>query len=108
LWRTTGFRKTDRSLILSTLTDDVEWELPGAFHARGKDEFDRHIVDDEFVGSPAIIVTRLTEDDNVVVAEGSVRTQRKDGTILNLVFCDVFEMQGGKIRRLISYLMQTS
>lgn len=43
----------------------------------------------------------------MVVAEGLVRTQRKDGTFLNLAFCDVFEMYGGKIRRLISYLMET-
>jgi ketosteroid isomerase-like protein len=42
-----------------------------------------------------------------LVAEGSVRTQRQDGTLLNLAFCDVFEMQDGKIRRLISYLMGT-
>ena len=102
-----GFRKTDRPLILSTLADDVEWEIPGAFHARGKEEFNKHIVDEGFQGSPAISVTRLTEDDNVVVAEGAVRTQRKDGTFLNLAFCDVFEMQDGKIRRLISYLMET-
>jgi len=102
-----GFRRTDRSLILSTLTDDVAWDIPGVFHVRGKDEFDRHILDEGFVGSPAINVSRLTEEHDVVVAEGSVRTQRKDGTFLNLAFCDVFEMQGGKIRRLISYLMET-
>jgi ketosteroid isomerase-like protein len=102
-----GFRKTDRPRILSCLTDDVEWEIPGAFHVRGKDEFDTHIVDEGFVTNPAITVTRLTEGDDVVVAEGSVRTQRKDGTFLNLAFCDVFEMQDGKIRRLISYLMET-
>ena len=103
-----GFRRTDRALILSTLTDDVEWAIPGAFHVRGKHEFASHIVDEGFVGSPAINVTRLTEDHDVVVAEGTVRTQRKDGTLLNLAFCDVFEMQDGKIRRLISYLVATS
>ena len=81
-----GFRRTDRPLILSTLTDDVEWDIPGAFHVRGKDEFDRHIVDEGFVGSPAINVTRLIQDHDVVVAEGTVRTQRKDGTFLNLAF----------------------
>ena len=102
-----GFRRTDRAVILSTLTDDVEWDIPGAFHVQGKDEFARHIVDEGFVASPAIAVTRLVEDDDVVVAEGTVRTQRQDGTFLNLAFCDVFEMQDGKIRRLISYLVQT-
>jgi len=102
-----GFRRSDHEQILSCLTDDVEWEIPGAFHTRGKSAFAEHIEDEGFVGSPAIAVTRLTEDDDVVVAEGSVRTQRKDGTFLNLAFCDVFEMKGGRIRRLISYLMET-
>jgi uncharacterized protein len=100
-----GFRRTDRPQILSCLSDDVEWEIPGVFHARGKPDFDKHIVDEGFVGSPEIDVTRLTEENDVVIAEGSVRAGRTDGGILNVVFCDVFEMQDRKIRRLISYLM---
>ena len=102
-----AFRRTDHAEILSCLTEDVEWLIPGGFHARGKEAFDKEIENDAFTGHPAITVTRLIEEDDVVVAEGSVRTQRKDGAVLNLVFCDVFEMQGGKIRRLISYLMET-
>ena len=62
-----GFRRSDHEEILSCLTDDVEWEIPGAFHARGREEFDRHIEDDGFVGSPAITVTRLTEEGGDVV-----------------------------------------
>jgi ketosteroid isomerase-like protein len=101
-----GFRRSDHEQILSCLTDDVEWAIPGAFHVGGKEAFDGHIEDAGFVGSPAITVTRMTEEADVVVAEGSVRTRRTDGTILHLAFCDVFEMQGGKIRKLISYLME--
>jgi uncharacterized protein len=102
-----GFRKTDRPGILACLTEDVEWEIPGVFHVRGKEEFAKHIVDEGFLPNPGITVTRLTEANDVVVAEGSVRAQRTDGTVLNLAFCEVFEMQDGKIRRLISYLMET-
>jgi ketosteroid isomerase-like protein len=101
-----GFRRTDRSQILSCLTDDVEWWIPGAFHVRGKDEFATHIVDDGFAGHPEITVSRLIEADDVVVAEGSVRAPRQDGTVLDLVFCDVFDMRDGRIRRLVSYLME--
>lgn len=46
---------------------------------------------------------RLTEENDVVIAEGSVRTQRKAGGILSALFCDVFVMQRGKIMRLITY-----
>ena len=102
-----AFRRTDHAEILSCLTEDVEWLIPVAFHARGKEAFDKEIENDAFTGHPAITVDRLTEENDVVVAEGSVRAQRKDGAILNLAFCDVFEMRGGKIRRLISYLMET-
>ena len=92
--------------ILACLTDDVEWLLPGAFHLTGKIAFDREIENDAFVGSPTISVSRMIEERDVVVAEGSVRSARKDGGMLNAVFCDVFEMQGAKIRRLTSYLME--
>ena len=102
-----GFRRTDRPQILSCLTDDVEWVIPGAFHVRGKDDFATHIVDDGFAGQPEITVSRMIEEDNVVVAEGSVRAPKQDGTLLNVVFCDVFDMRDGRIRRLVSYLMET-
>lgn len=101
-----GFRRTDRPQILSCLTDDVEWVIPGMFHVQGKDDFARHIVDEGFVGQPQITVSRLLEAGDVVVAEGSVRASKTDGSVLNLVFCDVFDMRNGKIRRLISYLME--
>jgi ketosteroid isomerase-like protein len=101
-----GFRRTDHEQILSCLTDDVEWDIPGAFHAHGKEAFDKEIENEAFVVRPDIAVTRLTEENDIVVAEGSVRTQRKDGQLLKLRFCDVFVMQGGKIRQLIYYLME--
>jgi ketosteroid isomerase-like protein len=102
-----GFRKNDRAQILSCLTENVEWEIPGAFHVRGKEAFAGHIVDEGFLPPPDITVTRLTEENDVVVAEGSVLARRTDGTVLRLAFCDVFEMRDGLIRRLVSYLVET-
>ena len=101
-----GFRATDHEAILSCLTDDVEWVIPGMFHSKGKPAFDREIENDAFVGKPEITVTRLVEEGDVVVAEGSVRTQRRNGGPLDLRFCDVFLMRGGRIRHLTSYLME--
>ncbi|HWC05605.1 MAG TPA: nuclear transport factor 2 family protein [Methylomirabilota bacterium] len=101
-----AFGKSDHAAILSCLTDDVEWVMPGVFHLTGKVAFDKEIENDAFVGSPTITVTRMTEENDVVVAEGSVRCARRDGGLLNAVFCDVFVMQGAKIRHLTSYLME--
>ena len=66
----------------------------------------REIENPAFKGSPTITITRVVEENDVVVAEGAVQALRSDGELLDAVFCDVFEMVGGKIRRLISYLME--
>jgi ketosteroid isomerase-like protein len=100
-----GFRRNDHDAILACLTDDVEWWVPGAFRVRGKDAFDREIEGEGFVRPPTIEVTRMLEASDVVFAEGFVRTERADGTRLNLAMCDVFEMRDGRIERLVSYLM---
>ena len=100
-----GFRKGDHARILACLTDDVEWLLPGAFHLHGKEQFDKEIENDAFTGHPEITVDRMTEEHDVVVAEGTVIARRKDGVTLTLAMCDVFEMDGGLIRRLTSYLV---
>jgi ketosteroid isomerase-like protein len=101
-----AFIKSDHEQVLSCLADDVEWEIPGAFHITGKAAFDKEIENPAFAGRPSITTSRMTEENDVVVAEGAVRTQRVNGGFLNLRFCDVFVMHDGKIRQLISYLME--
>jgi len=103
-----GFRRGDHEAILSCLTDDVEWDIPGAVHRHGKADFDQEIENDAFVGKPRITITRVIEDRQIVVAEGAVECERKEGGMLHARFCDVFEMQGAKIRKLTSYLMPLS
>ena len=101
-----GFNKSDHEQILSCLTDDVEWILPGGFHLHGKDKFDKEIENPAFEGRPSIVITRLVEENNIVIAEGTVRAKKKDAEFINLVFCDVFVMEDGLIKQLTSYLME--
>lgn len=101
-----GFNRSDHEQILACLTDDVEWLIPGFFHVTGKAAFDREIENDAFVGRPVITLTRLVEEADVVVAEGAVRANRREGGVLDARFCDVFEMQRGLVRRLTSYLAE--
>ena len=100
-----AFAQWDHAAVLACLTDDVEWVVPGAFHLVGRDAFDREIEGRGAAGPPEITVTRMVEEDEVVVAEGTVRSALKDGSALSLVFCDVLLMRNGQIRHLTSYLM---
>jgi uncharacterized protein len=101
-----GFNKLDHSQILSCLTEDVEWVLPGVFHLNGKKEFDKEIENPAFEGKPVIVVNRAIEENDIVITEGTVRAKKKDAEYINLVFCDVFEMEDNLIKRLTSYLME--
>jgi len=101
-----GFRKSDHEQILSCLTDDIEWDMPGVFHLVGKEAFDKEIENDAFLGSPTITIIRMVEENDVVIAEGKVRVKKKDGGFLNAVFCDVFVMTNARIKRLTTYLAE--
>ena len=100
-----GFNKSDHAQILSCLTDDVEWLMPGSFHLHGTDAFDKEIENDAFTGKPTVRLIRMTEENDVVIAEGTVRAAWKQGGFLDAVFCDVFEMENARIRRLVTYLV---
>ena len=43
-------------------------------------------------------VTQMTEEGNVVVAEGAARVTLKDGTSMAVRFCDIFGFESAKIR----------
>lgn len=101
-----GFNKGDHAKILSCLTDDVVWEMPGLFHLVGKKEFDGEIENDAFVGKPTIVLIRMVEEGNIVVAEGSVKSRFRNGDLLDAMFCDIFHFENGKIKLLTGYLMQ--
>jgi ketosteroid isomerase-like protein len=101
-----AFEKGDAEKVLSCLTEDVVWDLPGAFHLEGKEAFSKEIRNDGFRGNPVISTSRMIGQDDIVVAEGTVRTQTREGKPVHLAFCDVFEMREEKIQRLTSYLME--
>ena len=61
-----GFRSTDHANILSCLTDDVIWEMPGFFYHEGKKAFDKEIENPNADGNPDISITRFVEEKKLV------------------------------------------
>ena len=99
-----SYNKLDHESIRSLLTDDVEWIVPGAFRLQGKEAVLKEISDHAYDIPPQITVIRMTEEKDVVIAEGKVHAKHQGEDAVNLVFCDVFEFEDGRIRRLTSYL----
>jgi uncharacterized protein len=99
-----SYNKLDGEAIHSLLAEDIEWVCPGAFHLKGKNAVDHEISHHEYDEAPQITVIRMIEEGNVVIAEGTVRAKHKGQDAVHLLFCDVFEIHDGKIRKLTSYL----
>ena len=74
-----GFRASDHEQILSCLTDDIRWTVFGAFRLEGKEAYDAEIENPAFTGSPNIAITRMVEEDDVVMAEMTLEAQRATG-----------------------------
>jgi len=95
----------DRSKAAESLADDVEWIEWGdgvpatGVRTQGKAAFIQNFGDDELRTQ----ITRMTEENNVVVVEGTVHVHKKEGRDLTLQYCNIFELENGKVKRLNSF-----
>ena len=99
----------DRQAVVSYLTENVErveWAdgFPDSgVPLRGKAAFEKNLNDPPGGGRLGIEVTRMTEENNVVVAECIVRVPKKEGGFTVIKALDVFELENGKVKRMDSF-----
>lgn len=99
------YMRRDLSKIDSLVADDVEWVewadgVPSTgSRNQGKAAIIHNIGDDKLRNE----ITRMTEEGNVVIAEGICHVTKKDGGSLNVRFCNIFELENGKIKRQDSF-----
>ena len=96
---------TDKSKLGPLLADDVEWVEwgdgvpPSGVVTRGRDAHLKNYGDDKLRGE----IHRLTEENNVVVAEGTAHVTKNDGSSLSVRYVNIFELDHGKIKRKSSF-----
>jgi len=99
-----GFMKGDVEAILSYVADDVRWDMPGYFSLTGKEAFSKEAINENFE-PPVITTLNEIEEGDLVAVEGTVKSRRKDGGILEGEFFDIYRMQDGKIKEMRSYFI---
>ncbi len=98
------FSRQDWTGMAALVTDDVErWEVGAPKPSHGKQEFDQEIRPGPDVSELRATVSRMFEEGDVVAAEGSVQVSLKDGKVIDVRYCDIFEFEDGKIKRLTAY-----
>jgi limonene-1,2-epoxide hydrolase len=98
------FANQDWKAMLTLFTDDVErWEVGAAHRTHGKAEFETEVLPGPDVVRLGMKIDRTIEEGNVVVAEGLAHVYKKDGATIDVQFCDIFEFEGEKVRRITAY-----
>jgi uncharacterized protein len=96
---------SDKSKLGPLLADDVEWVEwgngvpPSGIVTRGREAHLQNLGDDEITDE----ILRLTEEGNVVVAEGIAHVTKKDGSRLSVRYVDIFELEHGRVKRKSSF-----
>ena len=101
-----GFNRSDHAQILSCLTDDIVWTVFGAFRIHGKEAYDREIENPAFTGRPRIEITRMVEEDDVVMAEMTLEAQRANGETMRAAMGEVFVIRDGEICERRAYVVE--
>jgi len=95
----------DPSKVAPMLTDDaesVEWHdgVPAAgVRTQGKAALLQNVGGADYQTE----ITRTVEENNVVVVEGTARGAKEDGGSWTLRFCDIFEVDNGRVKRVTMY-----
>ena len=101
-----GFNKSDHEQILSCLTDDIEWTVFGWYHLSGKMAYGQEIENPGFKGSPTLVITRMVEENDVVMAEITGDVQRADGQPMRMAMSEVFVLRDAKICERRAYVIE--
>lgn len=96
-----AFDRNDTAAILSYMTDDVTWTVVGHESINGKESMKKAFED------PSMKILESTKE-NIIVAgnAGAVNGVVKcecEGKITNINYCDIYELENGKIKKMTSY-----
>jgi ketosteroid isomerase-like protein len=100
-----GFNKSDHAQILSC-TEDIRWTVFGALRLEGKEAYDAEMENPAFTGRPSITITRMVEEDDVVMAEMTLEAHRVNGETMRAAMGEVFVLSEGKISERRAYVVE--
>lgn len=101
-----AFDKNDVELILSYLTEDVEWNMVGDQTFSGKQS-----IRDFFSAYPNMQMIASTRDHflidgNTAAVNGNVQCEDKStGVYSEMYYCDLYQLEGDKVKKMTSYVI---
>lgn len=99
-----AFLTSDIEAALELMADDIKMGWPGFFDLEPGKESIREF----FKSVPELIsseVYSLIAEGNKVAGNGMVVSREENGSVKNSFFCDVYQLENGKIKEIKSYMV---
>lgn len=100
-----AFDKSDGETITSHMTDDVEWYLLGAQVYSGKETIRKFFNDNQGIQVTSSIKNHIIADGDTVAVNGEITCTTSEGELCDMYYCDFYEMENFKIKKLTSYIV---
>lgn len=97
-----AFDRNDTEAILSYMTDDVTWRMLGDDPLNGKDNM-RAMFANADMQLLSSTKDHFIVDGDTVAVDGEVVCKGQNGELMNMYYCDIYDLENGKVKRMTTY-----
>lgn len=98
------FDNNDSDGLLALVTEDFEWDMVGDQVVKGKKELEKMFSETD---TPAKMIGTTKElqiiDNHKAACKGIVTMESKDGKVSEQYYCDLYEFEGGKLKKMTTF-----
>ena len=92
--------------FLAFCTEDTHWTFVGEKILKGKEAV-RQWMTETYIEPPKLNVSKLIEQDDFLVAIGTIAVKEENGKTVFSSYCDVWRLQDGKLAELNAFVSET-
>jgi ketosteroid isomerase-like protein len=91
--------------FLAFCTEDTEWEFVGDQILKGKQAV-RDYMAQAYIEPPHFDVEKIIEGENHLTAIGAISMKNENGDLIKYHYCDIWQLQNGKLAQLKAFVIE--
>ncbi len=103
-----AFIRGNKEIVLTSVTDDIKWNMVGEDEIRGKDEFERAFQEMPREGKVELAIKTIITHGITAAVEGTIHTTNDLEEKKVYAFCETYrfnKFKDGRIKEMTSYII---
>jgi uncharacterized protein len=86
------------------ITDDFQWDMKGDQLISGKENLRKMFSMGKDIQMVSSTKDHIIIDGDTAAVDGKVDMKHPDGRIEHMNYCDIYELEGGKVKKMVTYM----